>query len=458
MVNEIARPLYALILAAGKGTRMKSPLPKVMHKIGGQPLLGFVLSAVRALALEGQVGVVLSPTMQDVAAYCQRRMPGIQIFWQTEQLGTAHAVRAAEAMLDNPDANVLILLGDVPFIKPTTLHHMLAQLEADPLTGAVVLAMHERQPNTYGRLVKDETGKLVRIVEIKEAAIKEKDISLCHSGFFAVKGTYVLDIVQQIQPSSTTGEYYLTDMVDIMSRQGLQVAIVETDPEEVQGINTQMDLAQAESYFQHQRRQQALADGVTLIDPASVYFSYNTQIAAGVTVHPHVVFAPDVSIEEGAEIFSFSHLEGVSVHAGAKVGPFARIRPHSVIQRNGRVGNFVELKNTVLGVDSKINHLAYAGDCTIGNQCNIGAGSITVNYDGANKWHTFIKDGAFIGSNSALVAPLTIGEGAIIAAGSTITQDVDKDALAFGRARQVEIKGGAHRIRQNVANKKKKGN
>jgi bifunctional UDP-N-acetylglucosamine pyrophosphorylase/glucosamine-1-phosphate N-acetyltransferase len=445
--------LGAIILAAGKGTRMCSPLPKVLHKIGGRPLLGHVMASA-AEVVEG-IAIVLSPEMPEAVDYCRKQSLDITFAYQQEQLGTAHAVLAAQAFIEQISDAVLIMLGDVPFITPATLNLMLDSLKQDDQIVAVVLAMHESKPNTYGRLVLNKAGHLERIVEVKEASADEKQITLCNSGFFAVKTKYLLSLLKEIQPSPQTGEYYLTDIVAVAHGRGLKVAVVTAeDTAEGQGINTQVDLARAEHHFQQQRRLNAMLAGVTLIDPSSVYFAYDTKLAPGITIHPQVVFGQDVKVDTGVEILSFSHLEGVHIKANAKIGPFARIRPLTTIEENARVGNFVEIKNAVLGEGSKANHLTYVGDADVGRQCNIGAGTITVNYDGVNKSRTTIEDKAFVGSNSSLIAPITIGEGSMVAAGSTVTKNVAKDALAFGRARQVELTDGAKRLRQSLAVKK----
>ncbi len=448
--------LRAVILAAGKGSRMKTPLPKVLHKIGGRTLLNHVITAAQNVDPAIDISVVLSPQMPEVAVAYQDQDHSIQVFFQQEQLGTAHALLAAEHAFQDFSGDVLVMLGDVPFIQPATLKKMLNRLDQNPQAALVVLAMHQTAPNPYGRLVTDNQAKIKKIVEVKDASDDEKKITLCNSGFFAVKGKHLLDLLKKVQPSPVTGEYYLTDIVAIADSQGLQVFYEETNATEVQGINTQHDLAVAEACFQTHARTKAMENGVTLIDPSSVYFSFDTQIASHVTIYPQVYFGPQVTIESGAEILSFSHLEGAHIKSRAKIGPFARIRPSTIIEADARIGNFVEIKNTTVGSQSKVNHLAYVGDSQIGSQCNIGAGTITVNYDGVNKWKTTIKDKVFIGSNSSLIAPLTIEKGAIIAAGSTITHDVAENALVFGRARQMVKNGGADRIRSQLQDKKSK--
>ena len=443
-----------IILAAGKGSRMQSNKPKVMHKIGGRFLLDWILNTAQSIADPPQIGLVLSPGMDDVSAYCRKHFPLISLFYQNQQNGTAHAVLAARTFIENAKGPVLILLGDVPFIQPETLTNLLKTLQKN---AAAIIAFHADPPNSYGRLIMDQHNQLNKIVEVKDASLLEQQSSLCHSGFFAVQPQFLLPYLQQIKPSPVTHELYLTELVTIVRQHQQTVGVVTADATTVQGVNTQHDLAHAEFYFQQQKRFQALESGVTLIDPLSVYFSFDTHIAPGVTIYPHVVLGPGVQIEQGADIFSFSHIEGAHIKTNAKIGPFARIRPHTIVESQAKIGNFVEIKNATIGTGSKMGHLSYIGDCTMGAHCNIGAGTITVNYDGINKWPTYIGNHAFIGSNTALIAPLTIGDAAMVAAGSCITRDVAKNSIAFGRARQVELANKADEFRRKSQQIKNKG-
>ena len=444
-----------LILAAGKGTRMKSTLPKVMHKIGGLPLLGHVIKTAQKCAHNHKLAVVIASDMNDIQTYGQTLDSSLSFFQQVEQKGTGHAVAMAKDFISATDI-VLIMLGDVPFVQPSTLQNMLTPYDEEQKIDLVVLAMHELNANTYGRLVTDNDGRLQKIVEVKEASDSEKRISLCNAGFMAVRSKYLWEFLQAMQPSRVTGEYYLTDIVAYAYGHEWNIKVVEAPADEVKGVNSQHDLAAAEHDFQQRCRHQALDRGVILVDPQTVYFSHDTVIEGGTTIHPNVVMAPGVVIDGDVEIFSFSHMEGVHIKSHAKIGPYARIRPNTVIASKARVGNFVEIKNSTLGFTSKANHLAYVGDSTVGERCNIGAGTITVNYDGVNKWPTFIEDGAFVGSNSTLIAPITIGADALIAAGSTITKDVAKNTVAFGRTRQVELPGRAEQIRHKARQLKDK--
>ena len=439
----------SLILAAGKGTRMQSTLPKVMHKIGGLPLLGHVANMISAAFPKAHKGVIVAPTMDIVHSYIKQFDINIDITIQCEQLGTGHAVSAARNFICQNDI-ILITLGDVPFVQAQTLQHMVLPLIEHSSVDIVFLAMHETQPNTYGRLIKDEHGQLQKIIEVKEASELEKQVTLCNAGFIAVRSKPLLRFLETMKPSLVSGEYYLTDIAAYAYDCGWSIKIIETSADEVKGINSQQDLSIAENFFQQQRRRQAMVNGVTLVDPQSVYFSYNTVVGKGTIIHPQVVIGPDVIIDDHVEVHSFSHLAGVHIKSKAQIGPFARIRPQTVINEKCRIGNFVEVKNSIIGESSKINHLAYIGDTTMGQYCNVGAGTITVNYDGFNKWPTSIGDKAFIGSNGTIIAPVSIGEKAIIAAGSTITKDVTKNAVAFGRSRQVELKEKAEQIRNRA--------
>jgi bifunctional UDP-N-acetylglucosamine pyrophosphorylase/glucosamine-1-phosphate N-acetyltransferase len=406
---------------------MKSALPKVMHKIAGLPMLGHVIKTAEALEPE-KIVIVAAPDQVDAF----RAVAGAhEIIVQTEQLGTGHALRCAESALKNFTGNVLVLYGDVPLVHTETLQKLIAKKQnAD----VAVLGFRAANPFGYGRLV-TTADRLTAIVEEKDASTDEKDITICNSGLMAISTPRVWELLAQLKSDNQQKEYYLTDIV----RASGDACFIATDEDEVMGVNDRLQLAAAETAFQTRRRAEFMLSGVTLQQPETVIFSHDTQIAADVVIGANVVFSPGVVIESGAEILPFSHLEGCTIKSGAHVGPFARIRPGSLIGSGARIGNFVEVKNSNIGAGAKANHLAYIGDATVGTEANIGAGAITCNYDGINKHKTEIGRGAFIGSNSALVAPVTIGEGAMIAAGSVITKDVPPGALATARAVQKNI-------------------
>ena len=416
--------LAVVILAAGKGTRMKSALPKVMHKIAGLPMLGHVIKTAEALAPQ-KIVVVAAPDQVDVF----RTVVGTHdIVIQTEQLGTGHALRAAESVLQNFTGNILVLYGDVPLVRTETLEKLLAKKQ-NSIVG--VLGFRAANPFGYGRLI-TTADRLTAIIEEKDASTDEKEINVCNSGLMVISAPHLWELLTALKNDNQQKEYYLTDV----ARASGNACFIATHEAEVMGVNDRAQLAAAEQAFQNRRRQEFMLAGVTLRQPETVLFSYDTQIAADVTIGANVVFGPGVVIERGAEILPFSHLENCIIRSEARIGPFARIRPGSVIGKDARIGNFVEIKNSKIGEGAKANHLAYIGDATVGTEANIGAGAITCNYDGIYKHETQIGRGAFIGSNSALVAPVTIGEGAMIGAGSVITKDVPPGALATARATQ----------------------
>ncbi len=436
----------AVILAAGMGTRMKSALPKVMHPLGGRPMLAHLLETVTALQVAETV-VVRGPDMAQVAALAAPR-PSVE---QTERLGTGHAVSVAlpavqQAFGGDPDT-VLVLYGDTPLLTEETLVRLLAarQTAADP--AVVVLGFRPADPGAYGRLLLDDGGHLDRIVEFKDATEAQRAVPLCNSGVMALDGWLLPDLLARINNNNAKGEYYLTDVVALARAAGRACAVVEGSPEELLGINSRQELAQAEAALQQRLRARAMTAGVTLVAPETVFLSADTVLAPDVVVEPHVVFGAGVQVDSHATIRAFSHLEGVHVATGATVGPYARLRPGTVVGPRARVGNFVEVKKATLEEGAKVNHLTYIGDARVGAGANIGAGTITCNYDGVNKHHTDIGAGAFIGSNTALVAPVTVGEGALVGAGSTITRDVPADALALSRVPQDTRAGAARRLR-----------
>ena len=440
----------AIILGAGKGTRMKSKLPKVLNPIAGQPMVLHVLDALAPLEPEISV-VIVGPDMDDLTA----AVAPVPTAVQQDQLGTADAVKAARDILVNfTQGTVFILYGDSPFISTNTLDAML-KARAGGLS-AVVLGFEPDDPTGYGRLVLGANGDLDGIVEHKECNIAQLTIGLCNSGFMAIDAAHLFSLLDKITNNNTKGEFYLTDLVGLINEAGLRAGVIKADETELLGVDSKADLANAESLWQNWMRDEMMAEGVTLLDPNSVYFSHDTIIAADVIVEQNVVFGPGVVVEEGAVIKAFSHLEGAYVNAGADIGPYARLRPGANIGVGSKVGNFVEVKNATMGDGAKANHLSYIGDAEVGAKANIGAGTITCNYDGFLKSKTIIGEGAFIGSNSALVAPVTIGAGAIVGAGSTITKNIADDAVALTRAEQKERAGAASKFRKIRAIQKTK--
>ncbi|MCJ9429742.1 bifunctional UDP-N-acetylglucosamine diphosphorylase/glucosamine-1-phosphate N-acetyltransferase GlmU [Kordiimonas marina] len=451
-----AQDITAIILAAGKGTRMKSDLHKVLHPIGGKPILRHLLDTVSGLA-PARTLLVVGMGRDQVAAAA----PDVEIVTQAEQLGTGHAVLETRDAVGPHTGDVIVLYGDVPFIPLSVMQAMIAARHATPDTGLVVLGFRPADPGRYGRLVQDADGALERIVEYKDANAEERAIGLCNSGMMVIDGAHLYGWLDQLENDNAAGEYYLTDLVAVARQEGHGVAVVEATEDDVLGVNSRADLALAERFFQAKKRQEAMDAGVTLTDPDSVYFSHDTVLGRDVSVEPNVVFAPGVTVEDGVTIKAFSHLEGTTVRAGASVGPFARLRPGADIGAGAKIGNFVEIKKATLDAGVKVSHLSYIGDATIGADANIGAGTITCNYDGFLKFQTTIGAGAFIGSNTALVAPVNVGAGAMVGAGSVITADVPDDALAVARGRQEGREGFAKTFRERQAAKKaeqKKGN
>ena len=438
----MANTSYSIVmLAAGLGTRMKSDLPKVMHPLAGRPMIQHGLATLTALTpAPAQIAVVIGPGMTAVAEAVAPWPTALQ----TERLGTAHAVNAARDLIPRHDT-VLVLYGDTPLVTPQTYQHLLAA--RDDRAAVVVMGFRPADPSRYGRLIISGGGALEAIVEARDATPAQQAIGLCNAGIMAIDGARLFALIDRIGNANAKGEYYLTDIVALARADGLRCAVVEADVTELMGIDSRAGLAAAEAIVQTELRARAMVAGVTLIDPASVWFSHDTVLARDVVVQPNVFFGPGVRVGEGAEIRSFSHLEGATVAAGAQIGPYARLRPGAAIGPKARVGNFVEVKNATLGDGAKANHLSYIGDATIGAAANIGAGTITCNYDGYGKFHTDIGEGAFIGSNSTLMAPLTIGAGAFVAGGSAISKDVPSDALAIGRGQQATKDGWAARRR-----------
>ncbi|MBR1220155.1 bifunctional UDP-N-acetylglucosamine diphosphorylase/glucosamine-1-phosphate N-acetyltransferase GlmU [Bradyrhizobium sp. U87765 SZCCT0131] len=448
------RTNLTIVLAAGEGTRMRSSLPKVLHQVASQSLLAHVLAAAPAGATSA-VAVVVGPDHKAVADEAARARPDAQIFVQHERRGTAHAVLAARAAIEQGADDLLVAFGDTPLISAATF----ARLRAPLAEGAalVVLGFRAADPTGYGRLIQDDKG-LLAIREQADASAQERAIDLCNAGVMALDGRRALEILDRIGHANSKNEYYLTDAVAIARELGLRAAVIETGEDEVRGINTKAQLAEAEQVMQQRLRRAALDAGVTMIAPESVYLAADTAFGRDVTVEPFVVFGPGVRVADGAVIHSFSHLAGAAVGARASVGPYARLRPGTSLGEGARIGNFVETKAAVIEAGAKANHLSYIGDAFVGAGANIGAGTITCNYDGFDKHRTEIGAGAFVGSNSSLVAPVKIGSGAYIGSGSVITREVPQDALAVERSQQTVRDGWAKRFRDaRLARRKPKG-
>jgi bifunctional UDP-N-acetylglucosamine pyrophosphorylase/glucosamine-1-phosphate N-acetyltransferase len=449
-MTQTPRPAAAVILAAGEGSRMSSDIPKALHKIGGASMLGHVMTTAEALA-PARICVVVGHGADAVAEEAREWREGVAIAEQTARRGTGHAVGAARDALTGFEGDVVVLYADTPLISPDTL----AAMQAARAKGAavVVLGFHAAIPGGYGRLIVED-GALARIVEAKDANPEEMAVTLCNSGVMCVDGAALFGLLDRVTDDNAKGEYYLTDIVELARRDGLTCAVVECPEAETLGVNDRADLAAAEAAFQTRMRRDALANGVTLRAPETVFFSHDTWLGRDAEVEQNVVFGPGVTVETGALIRAFSHLEGAHVSKGAVVGPYARLRPGAEIGNDARIGNFVEIKNAEIAEGAKVNHLSYVGDACVGMGANLGAGTITCNYDGFLKHRTVIGAGAFIGSNTALVAPVTIGDGAIVGAGSTVTQDVAANALAVARGRQTVLPGRAQALRAVLAAKK----
>lgn len=431
------RDLACLILAAGKGTRMKSARPKVLHRLAGRALVAHVVGIAEAAGAT-RIGVVVGPGMPDVEGAVAPRPVAVQ----HRQAGTGDAVKAGLPLLEGFAGDVVVLYGDTPLVRPETIAAMVAKRRA---TGAAVtvLGFRPADPAQYGRLVIGADGGLDAIVEFADADAAQRAIGLCNGGIMAFDGARLGALLGRLGNANAKGEFYLTDTVALARAEGWSCAVVEADAEEVLGVNSRLDLAEAEAVLQGRLRRGAMLGGATLLDPASTFLSADTRLGQDVTIGPSTLFGPGVTIEDEVEILGFCHLEGAVVRRGARIGPFARLRPGTVVEEGAHVGNFVELKAARLGPGAKANHLAYIGDAEVGARANIGAGAITCNYDGFVKSRTVIGADAFIGTNAALVAPVTIGAGAIIGAGSTIVRDVPDDTLAVARARQEDRVGAA---------------
>ncbi len=444
-------PFSVVILAAGQGTRMRSDLHKVLHPVAGRPMLEHLLDTVDRLGAERRIVVVGKGREQVEAALAGHEA---KVAVQEEQKGTGHAVQQAEQALAGFNGTVIILYGDTPFVAADTLDAMRERLEAPDQPGVVVLASSPADPGAYGRVILGEKDRIARMVEYRDANPAERAVRLCNSGMMAVRSADLFRWLAQVGNANAAGEYYLPDIVMIAAGEGRAAVAIETDPWQTAGVNSRAELAVLERDWQQRRRRRALEEGATLIDPESVWFSFDTRLGRDVTVEPHVVFGAGVRVADGATIRAFSHLEGATVGEDAEVGPFARLRPGAELGARAKVGNFVEVKKARLGEGAKANHLTYLGDAEVGAGANIGAGTITCNYDGFLKYPTRIGEGAFIGSNTALVAPVTIGDRAIVGAGSVITRDVEADALGVTRAEQKGLGGWAARFRERQRAKK----
>lgn len=436
--------IAAIILAAGHGSRMKSAQAKVLHEIGGRAMLGHVIDAAAALN-PARIVVVIGDHAPEAGEYARGLDPEIAVALQSPPRGTGDAVKQAMPALEAFSGAVLVLYGDTPLVTTATLKALSEKIAAG--AGVAVLGFRPADPGAYGRLKQDKGGDLEAIVEAKDAKPEELAIGLCNSGVMAFDAASLKKLLPLIKDDNAKKEFYLTDMVALARGDGRTCAVIEADEDEVIGVNSRAELAVAERIFQDRRRDEAMRDGATLLDPATTYFSYDTKIGRDVTIGQHVVFAEGVEVADGAVIKAYCHFEGARIGEGAVVGPYARLRPGADVRAAAKIGNFVEIKKAVIGDGAKVNHLSYVGDADVGEGANIGAGVITCNYDGYAKYKTTIHAGAFIGSNSALVAPVTIGEKAYVGSGSVITKDVADDALAVARGRQTELPGWSKKFR-----------
>ena len=432
---------------------MRSSLPKVLHRVADRALLSHAMHAAMDAGSDA-IAVVVGNGSDKVETEAKNTFPDAAIYLQTERLGTAHAVLSAREALDGSQDDILIIFGDTPLLKPETLL-MMRKLLADGATVAA-LGFRTNTPDGYGRFIEDN-GSLVRIVEHKDASDDERKIGFCNGGIMAISGKHALKLLEKVGNDNANSEYYLPDVVAIAHAEGLEVVAAEAPEEELMGVNNRAELAIAERLWQQNKRNELLLSGVTMIAPETVYLSADTEIEADVTLEPNIVFGQNVKIASGTRIKAFCHIEGANIGANADIGPYARLRPGSVLHENAKVGNFVETKKAEIHAGAKVNHLTYIGDAQVGAAANIGAGTITCNYDGMNKHLTEIGEGAFVGSNSSLVAPVKIGKGAYVASGSVITEDIPEDAMGVARGIQTNKSGYASRIRdRNAALKKRR--
>jgi bifunctional UDP-N-acetylglucosamine pyrophosphorylase / glucosamine-1-phosphate N-acetyltransferase len=443
----ISQSLACIILAAGQGTRMRSSKPKVLHEVCGKPMLRHVLAATTALAAKKTV-VVLAPDMEAVAKIVAPHDVAIQ----HKALGTGDAVKAARDALKDFKGDVLVLFGDTPLVTTASLQKLL-QKRLETGAAIVVAGFTPDDPAAYGRLICDRDSKLLRIAEALDATTEEKAVRLCNGGIMLFAGAQLWMLFDKISNKNAKHEFYMTDTIALANQAGLSCVVAEFPANEVMGINNRVDLAAAERVMQERLRQQAMEQGVTMTDPQTVYLAADTKFGRDVTIGPHVVFGAGVTVGDSVEIRPFCHIEDTEIATGAVIGPFARLRPGSSIGEGAHIGNFVEIKNSAVAAGAKINHLSYIGDAEVGEKANIGAGTITCNYDGFRKHKTVIGDGAFVGSNTALVAPVNVGNGAFVGAGSVITENVPADTLAVARGRQINLENWASRMRDGKKEK-----
>ncbi len=443
------RTCLGIALAAGQGVRMRSARPKALQESAGRAMLAHALEALAGAGAQ-RIAVVVGPNGDDVAAAALKCAPNAEIFVQNERKGTAHAALAARAAIARGFDDILVTYADIPLLSAQTLGALREGLARG--AGLVVLGFEARDPTGYGRLIESE-GVLTAIREHKDASAQERAISRCNAGPMAFAGAQALAMLETIGADNAQGEHYLTDLVEIARSGGLRAEARMASEEEVMGVNDRVQLARAEAAMQRALRERAMIEGATLIAPETVFLSMDTKIGRDVTIEPHVVIGNGVSIADGATIHAFSHLEGARVATLASIGPYARLRPGADVAEKAKVGNFVEVKASTIETGAKVNHLSYIGDARVGAGANVGAGTITCNYDGFSKYRTDIGKGAFIGSNSALVAPVTIGDGAYVGSGSVVTKDVEADALAVARGHQMTKPGWAKKFRE----RKKKG-
>jgi bifunctional UDP-N-acetylglucosamine pyrophosphorylase/glucosamine-1-phosphate N-acetyltransferase len=441
--------LLSIILAAGEGTRMQSALPKVLHPVGGLPVVSHVLRTAKAAG--SSIAVVVGPDHEAVEAAVSRFATDAQISRQVERLGTAHAVQQARAAFAPASGHVLVLYADTPLVSASTIAAIVDKLDGG--ADMVVVGFRPDNPTGYGRLLTRD-GSVTAIREHKDASEDERQIGLCNSGIIGFRGETLRAVIDRIGNQNAKGEYYLTDAVELAAGDGKRIDFIEADAAELVGVDNRVKLAEAEATFQKFKRREVMEAGATLRDPDSVWFSWDTEIGRDVTIFPNVVFGPGVKIADNVEIRAFCDIEDAVIGAGASIGPFARIRGGAELGTDVHLGNFVEVKKSKIGAGTKAGHLSYLGDAEIGAKTNIGAGTITCNYDGVNKDKTVIGDNVFIGSNASLVAPVSIGDGAYTASGSVITEDVPADAVAFGRAHQVNKAGYAPKLREKALAKK----
>jgi bifunctional UDP-N-acetylglucosamine pyrophosphorylase / glucosamine-1-phosphate N-acetyltransferase len=449
--SSTGRPLLIVVLAAGKGTRMKSRVPKVLHAVAGRSMLGHVLALAECVRAD-TLAVVIGPDMDNVRSEVGRLAPAATVFVQETQRGTADAVLAARPALEGFRGDCLVLYADTPLIEASTIDRLRAALAGG--AGVAVLGFHAADPAGYGRLLTDSSGSLTAIREDKDASAAERTVSLCNSGVMAFALDDVAGVLQRIGSANAKGEFYLTDAVEIARADGARTAVVVCPETEVLGVNARDQLAVAEGIYQSRARARAMADGATLIAPETVWFSHDTKIGRDVVIEPNVFFGPGVRVGDNVLIRANCHIEGARIGDGSRIGPFARLRPGAELAEDVHIGNFVEVKNVAMAARSKANHLAYVGDGTVGADANIGAGTIFCNYDGFNKHKTEVGDGAFIGSNASLVAPVKIGAGAYVGSGSVITKNVAADALAVERSTQDERPGWALKFRTMMGRRK----